>query len=748
MATAEFEELKLSVVLVDDASSGLAALRTAMREFEGDSIRFIRNARTNAESYKQLGRETTEVVKGLRAAGTAFSRAAGVIGLAVGTYYKVVVTLSQFALEVEQVSNAARLAGVSYADLRNVAEQLARKGLSPESAGRVLGALNALGLQLQTWAGVREFENAILNSKIALDPKEQEAYIEAIKKARGFQERNAIVQNALRNIEKKGLEEGLKGYQIRINQKEFLIKNNLPEEMLLAGDLTATTQAQKDKWNKLEEISKLWTQVIHKIVQNVNTIIAIFNTDSMKEGSPFYLMLQGAVTVTGAIDKNLGDWLKSISEAAGWLAKTFGGSPEGKGSDKPAEGLGDFMLPPVEPMSGDDLPVKLEKLIKEFRAFHDNLRGGGVGVPSAPLEQHASLGSMATPGLQLPPAAQAGDIYTQEYGQWPGGGGKPYGSDSGPGRGPGAGGGALAQGFGGAGASSQIRPWRPGDPQYPGEPKYNGKPFPTLAPGATPLPPRPDYNPASKELKTVLGGNTYNPNDMTDVSEGRGVATVYSRASTGGARGGAWTDPGDPINSAALGHLPDRLQGISLSSPETLGQFFEVTDPNTGLTHVMQQTDLGPGIRTQKLVDISAQKAVQMGYNEQTFGAQQGKRLWDVRNAGFGSTYGPERATSQKGVEGSATQTLLSQGPHNLASGGDIDAGLANYFGIGAKSGMDIAGDRRVLDQGMGNEMGGKVDAGLKLTVESNAPRGYEITAQGTGAINSTEVNRTPPMEE
>ena len=311
--------------------------------------------------------------------------------------------------------------------------------------------------------------------------------------------------------------------------------------------------------------------------------------------------------------------------------------------------------------------------------------------------------SRATPGAELPPAAEGGDIYTQQYPIWPGGGGKPYGSDVGPGRGRGAGGGQ----FGGGGASGDFgggpikRPWRQGDPPPTGF--FKGKPFPVLSPEATPLPPLP----GSK----IFSG----------VSEGRGVATHFSRAPTGGRRGGAWGDPSDPKESAALDRLPDRLQGISLSSPQTLGQFFEVTDPNTGLTHVMQQTDVGPGVRTQTLVDISANKALQLGYDQKSFEAQQNKKLWEVRNAGFGLTMRPTAV-------GAETQRVT------------------NRVAVDLPSGMDIEADRSVLDRASGIELRADVRGEAKVSVDVTTPPKVGSAPEGLFKADAA-IQRQSTME-
>ena len=95
-----------------------------------------------------------------------------------------------------------------------------------------------------------------------------------------------------------------------------------------------------------------------------------------------------------------------------------------------------------------------------------------------------------------------------------------------------------------------------------------------------------------------------------------------------------------------------------MSSPATLGQFHYVTDPNTGLTHVLQQTDTGPGVRTQKLADIAVGAASKMGYTQKSFEAQQERvkqglvAPWEVMPTGFGSA----RPTKP----GQATQTFTS----------------------------------------------------------------------------------------
>ena len=215
--------------------------------------------------------------------------------------------------------------------------------------------------------------------------------------------------------------------------------------------------------------------------------------------------------------------------------------------------------------------------------------------------------------------------------------------------------------------------------------------------------------------------------------------------------------PTIPADSAALDRLPDALQGISLSSPETLGQFHYLTDPNTDLTHVVQQTDAGPGVRTQALVDISTNKALQMGYDQKSFEAQQDKKLWEVRPTGFDTM----RPTSK----GASTQRRTAAGSADLPSGMDaefnpfaykgpdegpsegagkgfrLDPGGGDFGGGGATGSVDLDLDagRRRLDRDMGDEL----DVSGRLNVAVDAPRGTEVKASGGGMFaNNVTVDR------
>jgi hypothetical protein len=130
----------------------------------------------------------------------------------------------------------------------------------------------------------------------------------------------------------------------------------------------------------------------------------------------------------------------------------------------------------------------------------------------------------------------------------------------------------------------------PGGPE--GKAGRSGYQLPTT--GATPLPPR---------KGSILSG----------VTEGWGLGSWFANF----AGRYNWVDPMDKPGSNGL-DVPESKQGIALASTETLGQWFLLTTP-TGEQYKVRQTDVGPGIRTQKIVDVSAAQAEKMGYTPKTF---------------------------------------------------------------------------------------------------------------------------------
>ena len=189
------------------------------------------------------------------------------------------------------------------------------------------------------------------------------------------------------------------------------------------------------------------------------------------------------------------------------------------------------------------------------------------------------------------------------------------------------------------------------------------RPYPTLPSQATPL--------------SAIPG-TVRPAQ----SAGTGFASWYGNLPNLG-----FVDPEDKGRKG----VREEDQGIALGPTETRGQYHYLTDPFTGLTHVTRQTDTGPNIRTQKLLDIHAAQLNRMGYTKNTF--KSGVGLWNVSPAGFGQP-GQEAAWAGRsggfdelgGVGGAAppstfdeagfsgiTNALASQNAASLSGSATVD---------------------------------------------------------------------------
>jgi hypothetical protein len=296
-----------------------------------------------------------------------------------------------------------------------------------------------------------------------------------------------------------------------------------------------------------------------------------------------------------------------------------------------------------------------------------------------------------------------------------------------------------------------IRPAGAGEDPYPWA-RFKDKPFPIIPPDATRLVPKQDYKPSDPS-----GGGAQ------DVPGGRGLATWFSRGTD--PSGKLWGDPSarDAPSSNVLG-VADPYQGISLPSKSTVGDFYYVKDPNTGLTHVIQQSDVGPGVRTQKLVDVSVAKLSQLGYTQKSFEDLQDKRLWDVAPTGFGRGT-PTRKYDPSGTqeisqdtadvkwkemggafdeEGTPSDVLEKMGLRK-PGGRDptmeklLEPGGGGFGGGGATGTTSL--DRGLMNRALASES--SVDASANLDVNVRGPAGVETKVSGDGMFaGNTSLNR------
>jgi hypothetical protein len=162
----------------------------------------------------------------------------------------------------------------------------------------------------------------------------------------------------------------------------------------------------------------------------------------------------------------------------------------------------------------------------------------------------------------------------------------------------------------------------------------------------------------------------------------------------------------DPEDKGRQG-ISEREQGIALGSLSTLGKYHYLTDPHTGLTHVVKQTDTGPNIRTQKLTDIHASQLAKMGYTAKTFPS--GKGLWQVKPTGF------EQAEPGRGGA--------------FDEGGIVGGGAPPTSMPGFRGGRQVAEEQAITER-------------------ADTARGQDIAQRATHDFSDREWSQRIPMRE
>jgi hypothetical protein len=147
--------------------------------------------------------------------------------------------------------------------------------------------------------------------------------------------------------------------------------------------------------------------------------------------------------------------------------------------------------------------------------------------------------------------------------------------------------------------------------------------------------------------------------------------------------GPGWKDPSEPVGRPTASGASNQVPGIALPSRAGLGKMFEVTTPD-GRKFMLPQTDIGPAARTGRGIDITSAAATQMGYTSKTFPTDQG--------------FSFRRADD----------------------------------------------DRAVVDSNA--RQGVKVEGTGKLTADINAPPGTNVKMEGGGLFKKTEINRQTQM--
>lgn len=366
---AEFEELRLTVNLVDNASSGLQRLRGEIGQLTQSAGQMTTAANTAAAGITNLGNVTNRAVPGVRTLATevkslersaydtgrgittmatavmqggrslpmlaiglreattgvsglgesmaALGPSARIATLAIGGMAVGVVALGaavvmygvsvfKFAKEMDNLAKTARMIGLSFAELKNAQDQARMFGQSADSVVRNMQGIQAA--QLDLYKNNSQLRQRLLGQGVNADWVTQLATAEPTKA------HNMIVQYG-KALEKEALDAKVGATVARAIRNQFL------SEFGLSADAEMIKPIDPAVARKLEEIGKISGQIA-KVWGEIDNKLQNLKLDALSAGLPLVLStLKGINAVFDAISATIG----KINEGLALIGTSLGG---------------------------------------------------------------------------------------------------------------------------------------------------------------------------------------------------------------------------------------------------------------------------------------------------------------------------------------------------------------------------------------------------------------------------------------
>jgi len=395
----EFEELKLTVTLVDNASTGIERLRQQLEQLGGgkpasgmDKLKDL--AKDAGEAIKGLGSQIGEMTKGLGVAGNAML-AFGTRVAVVGTeLYEQAQKLKEWSEQIVHMTNAAQMMGVSYAEFRNVSEQMEQYGISTgEAATAVAGLNHAIADMLRPASQIR----VTLMSHAWSDEAGMSKFIEDLTTATTQVDRLNVAREAGNNVYIHALAET--GSHIEANNRRQMLFQTigLPAQFAnVPKELENMTKAQAQRWNEMSEHAKNYNAMTVRIAGDWGKINDIFKDQWLRPGSPFMILMDLAeagthaiLETTIAIDKAWSRMTtppKWVTDIISKIGESEAGQAALSGAKQGAAQAGSAMLPgPLQPIGQAYLRRYLQgqRGSESERETRNRLAGGGGTMPNS-----------------------------------------------------------------------------------------------------------------------------------------------------------------------------------------------------------------------------------------------------------------------------------------------------------------------------------------------------------------------------
>ncbi|KYK50055.1 hypothetical protein A1D31_22345 [Bradyrhizobium liaoningense] len=795
----EQEELRLTVTLADNASSGLAKLNEEIKQLGSgagqQSIeKFKRETTEITDRVKGMGREVGEANKGLGMLRSGLALGSAGLALFGAEILRQTKIVLDYADKIRTLNQQARAIGVNPAQLKNIQDQLAAFGVSGETAARGLASVSEKMSDLQRRGSQVAQE---LRKNAGSDPesiRNMDAYINRLRNAKDITEQINIIREGGEQVYQNAIRAGASTQEAANRRTRFQQMQGYDAALAHAGaikELNAEEQARADERLKragdlslqLGQIKKKWEDIVETSNQP---------------------MLQNLKAVFEFIDPIL-DKLKIFQE---WQAKDTSLPPVGtplEKIDRPEsekgwlERFGDYWRGPEKSM--DELRKSMDEQRKVLQEMNDRIKGG----PGSFQPTGFSGGGMG--GGIIPATYSPGG--GGPFGPSGGGGGggfrsgsgfslMPNGQTAGPGSGAGAGS-TPAAGGGGGGA--------------PGVGAARGR----VAEGGDP-------RGMESYIRQQAAANGIDPDTAVAVAKSEGLASFQSTARTkGGAREESWgafqlytggglgnefqkqtgLDPRDPKNEKAtidfaLKHASQKGWGAFHGAKNTgIGRWAGIGGGNGQTagagTGAGAGGSMAGGSVPKPVMDEAKALLIRGGGSGelQQFMASKGyprSGAWcgqftasvvteaggkPPRNAAVASnwlTWGEhvDPADVREGDVAVRTVNRASAGG-GRAMPGNVGSHVGLVGGVGDRT-IDMVGgnqgrpvqsrnrwsgewefrraqaDRAQIDQAQAAST--KVEGTGKISVNVNAPKGTNVGAEGGGLFKKVEISRQTQMSE
>ena len=789
---AEQEELKLTVTLADNASAGLAKLNEEIKQLGSGAgqqhiDKFKRETTEMATKLKAMSGELGEAFKGLGMLRGGL--AAGGAGLALFGFEiaKQVKALQEYSDKLRGVNQAARQIGVDPGELKNIIEQFKAVGVSGDTAVSSIDAISAKIAELQRSGSQLRLD---LMRGAGHDPqavKNMEDYLNRLTHAKKLNDELNIIREGGEQVYNNARRQGYSEQEASNRRNNFWQLQGYDAQLMAlskAKEMTAEERRIQDEriaqGNKLADITGNIANKWSSIIEELRAPFLQPAIDAAKG----YLALIEKIEATV---KNVSKQTQEYDEKRQQYLKEHPDAPRSA-----VERLRGWMGGDKENKHLQENTDQLKRLNDAFDQLNglkqpSSYSGGGFGGGIVTTAFHPPSGAPMFGGgggrwgsAEYPNLGSAGQV-PQSMGR-SGGGGAPYGSDTGgatgtPSSGP-AGdpsvpsevldkAKAVALHSGPGGVEAFMR-----NQGYPKAGNWCGEFAASVVKSAGGTPPK---NPAIASNWRKYGSPVEGAPQPGDVAVRKGVPTGSTGSHVTFVEGydpktgrftGIGGNQGSPRSSFPASQYDYRRGGPPNGAEAGGGSVNEAIRSTAGTAGMDEahwkaiagiESSLNPSSNANRstqykgLFQIGRDEWARTGqgsiYNAMD-NAQSAARLASDNNAWFKGKYGRDPTPTETYMMHQQGRGFYSRGSmtnigHNLPP--DLH-GPQTHASFEAGWGREIE-RRAARNQLDGSQVAStRVEGTGKLTVDVNAPKGTNVGAEGGGLFKKVEMNRQTQM--